>query len=256
MKETDDAGKKVKIAFDNVSFSYTEYNVLKDISFRVYERDIITVVGPNGGGKTTLLKLILGLLKPDSGKITVSGKGNPGYVPQYTLFDKRFPVTVLDVVLSGLITDRPGFYTPGDRESAENALSEMKLLEFMKRPFSALSGGQRQRVLIARALAGNPDILLLDEPTANVDATVGSYLSDYILNLERKFTIMLVTHDMGFVNSLVGRVFCINRNLHEHPLEKVDSEAAYGPHMKGMQLVRHDISIYGPECGAGEVKHG
>ncbi|MDX9800445.1 MAG: ABC transporter ATP-binding protein [Spirochaetia bacterium] len=246
----DDKGKEVRIEFDSVSFSYKEYNVLRDLSFKVYDRDIVTVVGPNGGGKTTMLKLILGLLKPDSGTIKVNGKSRPGYVPQYTLFDTKFPATVFDVVLTGRITGAPGFYSSSDREFAEKALLEMKLQDVMKRPFSALSGGQRQRVLIARALAGDPDILLLDEPTANVDASVGSYLSDYILNLEREFTIMLVTHDMGFVNSLIGRVFCINRNLHEHPLEKIDSDDLYGPHRKGMQLVRHDIKLFSPDCGS------
>lgn len=248
--------KQVKISVKNLSFSYSDYRVLDNISFQVFERDIITVVGPNGGGKTTLLKLILGLLKAESGTIEINSTKKPGYVPQYTLFDTKFPATVLDVVLAGRINDSPGFYTAADREHAEIALSEMKLLDFMKRPFSALSGGQRQRVLIARALAGDPDILLLDEPTANVDAAVGSYLSDYILNLDRKFTIMLVTHDMGFVNSLVGRVFCINRDFHEHPLERIGSDSAYAPHMEGMQLVRHDISLFNQACGHGRQDAG
>lgn len=250
MKKNEMTEGNARIEVKDLSFSYSDYRVLDSISFTVFDRDIVTVVGPNGGGKTTLLKLILGLLKPESGTIKVNSSTRPGYVPQYTLFDTRFPATVLDVVLAGRVTGRPGFYTKTDREGAEKALDEMKLLDFVKRPFSDLSGGQRQRVLIARALAGDPDILLLDEPTANVDATVGSYLSDYILNLERKFTIMLVTHDMGFVNSLVGRVFCINRGFHEHPLEMVESDSALSPHMRGMQLVRHDINLYNLACGS------
>ena len=238
--------KELKIELNNVSFSYGENKVLNDISFKVYKNDIITIVGPNGGGKTTLLKLILGLLKPDFGTIKVYSDKRTGYVPQYTLFDIKFPVTVFDVVLAGRINSTPGFYTKDDKLTAEKALYEMKLTGLEKRPFSELSGGQRQRALIARAIACDPDILIMDEPTANVDASIGSYLSDYIINLEKKFTIMLVTHDMGFVNSLVGRVFCINGDFQEHPLENADT-AGYAPHMKGMQVVRHDINLFNEE---------
>jgi len=241
---TYDQDKELKIELNNVSFSYGEFNVLNDISFKVYKNNIITVVGPNGGGKTTLLKLILGILKPDSGTIKVYSNKRAGYVPQHTLFDMKFPVTVFDVVIAGRISSTPGFYKKEDKLAAEKALYEMKLTGLEKRPFYALSGGQRQRALIARALACDPDILIMDEPTANVDATIGSYLSDYIINLERKFTIMLVTHDMGFVNSLVGRVFCINGDFQEHPLENADT-AGCAPHLKGMQVVRHDINLFG-----------
>ena len=251
METANNQNREVKIELNNVSFSYGEYAVLNNINFKVYKDDIITVVGPNGGGKTTLLKLILGLLKPDSGTIKVYSIKKPGYVPQYTLFDIKLPVTVFDVVLAGRINGMPGFYTKEDKLAAEKALCEMKLSDFGKRPFSALSGGQRQRVLIARALACDPDILLMDEPTANVDAAIGSYLSDYIINLEKKFTIMLVTHDMGFVNSLVGRVFCINGDFQEHPLENADN-SGYAPHAKGMQVVRHDINLFGKSCGCSD----
>ena len=246
--------KELKIELNNVSFSYGEYNVLRDISFKVYKNDIITIVGPNGGGKTTLLKLILGLLKPNSGTIKVYSNTRSGYVPQYTLFDIKFPVTVFDVVLAGRINSAPGFYKKEDKLAAEKALSEMKLTGLEKRPFSELSGGQRQRALIARAIACDPDILIMDEPTANVDASIGSYLSDYIINLERKFTIMLVTHDMGFVNNLVGRVFCINGDFQEHPLENADT-AGCAPHLKGMQVVRHDINLFDCENGNCNCEH-
>ena len=240
--------KKLRIDLKNVSFSYEEKPVLDNISFDVYDRDIITVVGPNGGGKTTLLKLILGLLKPDSGIIRVNGK-RPGYVPQFSHFDSKFPITVFDVVLSGRLESGWGFYSRQDKKEAEKAISEMRLEEVRNSSFSALSGGQRQRVLIARALAGNPEILLLDEPTANVDASVGSYLSEILLELNLQLTIMLVTHDMGFVHSLTGRVFCINRDFHEHPLECVDQEASLASHQKGMKIVRHDITLENSGCG-------
>ena len=240
--------KKLRINLNNVSFSYEEKPVLDNITFDVYDRDIITVVGPNGGGKTTLLKLILGLLKPDSGSIVINGK-RPGYVPQFSHFDSKFPITVFDVVLSGRIESGWGFYSRHDKKEAEKAITDMRLEEVRNSSFSALSGGQRQRVLIARALAGDPEILLLDEPTANIDASVGSYLSEILLELNRVLTIMLVTHDMGFVHSLTGRVFCINRNFHEHPLECVDRDASLASHQKGMKIVRHDITLENSGCG-------
>jgi zinc transport system ATP-binding protein len=245
METLSNQNKEIKIELSKVSFAYGENNVLNNISFKVYKNDIITIVGPNGGGKTTLLKLILGLLKPDSGIIKVCSRKKPGYVPQYTLFDIKFPVTVFDVVLAGRINSMPGFYTKEDKLAAEKAIFEMKLEGFEKRPFSELSGGQRQRALIARALACSPDILLMDEPTAHTDVYIGSYLSDYLSNLEKKITIMLVTHDMGFVNSLVSRVLCINGDLQEHPLEDTDTAAAgCVPHKKGLLAVRHDINLF------------
>ena len=240
--------REIKIQLDNVSFSYEEKPVLENISFHVHDRDIITVVGPNGGGKTTLLKLILGLLKPDSGRIILNGQ-RPGYVPQFSHFDSKFPITVFDVVLSGRLSSGLGFYSRKDKKEADRAISEMRLEDVRRSSFSALSGGQRQRVLIARALAGNPEILLLDEPTANVDASVGSYLSEILLELNRQLTIMLVTHDMGFVHSLTGRVFCINRDFHEHPLECIESGASLAGHQKGMKIVRHDIKLENSRCG-------
>ena len=240
--------KEIKISVENVTFSYDDEPVLDNISFNVYDRDIITVVGPNGGGKTTLLKLILGLLKPDMGNIKINGK-RPGYVPQFSLFDSKFPITVFDVVLSGRLTSGMGFYNRKDKREAEKAIRDMRLEKVINSHFSALSGGQRQRVLIARALAGNPEILLLDEPTANVDASVGSYLSEILLELNRELTIMLVTHDMGFVHSLTGRVFCINLGFHEHPLERIKQDDSLAWHQKGMKLVRHDIQLEKESAG-------
>jgi zinc transport system ATP-binding protein len=234
--------KELKIKLDNVSYAYEEKSVLNNISFNIYDRDIITVVGPNGGGKTTLLKLILGLLKPDSGILTINGK-RPGYVPQFSHFDSKFPITVHDVVLSGRLSSGWGFYNKSDKKAAEKAIQDMRLESVRKSPFSALSGGQRQRVLIARALSGDPEILLLDEPTANVDASVGSYLSEILIELNRELTIMLVTHDMGFVHNLTGRVFCINRDFHEHPVECVEEGESFASHQKGMKLIRHDINL-------------
>ncbi len=217
------------IEVKNLSFSYGENSVLENINFTVEKNQMVTIVGPNGGGKTTLLLLLLGLLTGGQGEILVNGQHPAsarrimGYVPQYSLFDPHFPVTVHDVVLMGSLSKPFGFYSSAARQKAENALSTVGLGDLYDRPFSDLSGGQRQRVLIARALVANPEILMLDEPTANVDALVGGHLNGLLQELNKNMTILLVTHDMGFVSNLTTRVFCINRNLAEHPARELGS---------------------------------
>jgi len=237
------------ISLKEVSFSYSSLAVLEHINLSVNQGDMVSIVGPNGGGKTTLLKLMLGLLVPDRGKILVNGRDprensrDIGYVPQYSRFDEKFPITVFEVVLTGRLTKSIGFYSKRDREAVREALDTAGLLNLSDRPFQALSGGQRQRVLIARALVSRPSILFLDEPTSNVDAAVGNMLQELLEKLNEDLTILLVTHDVGFVHSITNRVFCVNRIAHEHPVEKLDPSlisAAYG---SKIGLVRHDINI-------------
>jgi zinc transport system ATP-binding protein len=242
------------IEVKELSFSYGTNHVLDGISFSVREREMVTVVGPNGGGKTTLLLLMLGLLHPDTGTILIKGKKpdqvqkSIGYVPQYTHFDLDFPVNVFDVVLMGRLNKPFGFYSPADKKAARLALENVGLSELAQRPFSDLSGGQRQRVLIARALAGNPEMLFLDEPTANVDPVIGEHLFELLKKLNRQLTIILVTHDMGFVAKFTSRVFCINRTFAEHPVkapgdEKMTQEL-YGT---SVAAVQHEVHL--GKCG-------
>lgn len=242
--------KEKKIEVRDLSFRYDSRYVLKDISFDIFDRDIITITGPNGGGKTTLLKLILGILRPESGIIRINGSApgklkTPimGYVPQFTHFDPKFPITVYETVLSGRMKKGIFRYTDEDRRIAEKALDDIGLREVRNNTFSALSGGQRQRVLIARALAGDPEILLMDEPTTNVDATTGDYLSSLIQKLNEKLTILLVTHDTTFTTAFHSRVFCINRNFHEHPTQEI----SVGDDI--FKMVRHDIDLQEKEAG-------
>ena len=233
----------------DVSFSYGNDEVLSDVTFRILEGDMVSILGPNGGGKSTMLRLILGLLHPDRGRIRVFGKPpqqamrHLGYVPQYFQFDDKFPVTVQDVVLTGRLSKFLGFYTGEDRDAAMRALEEVRMEDYARRPFSDLSGGQRQRVLIARALAASPSILMLDEPTANVDAAVGSLLYELLEELNERHTILLVSHDVGFVSSIMTRVLCVNRNVHEHPAEDVDANLIASAYGQNARLVRHDIKL-------------
>ena len=237
------------IEVQNLRFSYSHYTVLDNVSLSIQAGDMASIVGPNGGGKTTLLKLILGLLEPERGTVKVYGEsprtnmGYLGYVPQYSRFDDQFPITVFEVVLTGRLEKRMGFYSKEDRRASKEALDKVGLSELADRSFQKLSGGQRQRVLIARALAGRPSILLLDEPTSNVDAAVGSMLHELLEELNKTHTILLVTHDVGFVDDITNRVFCVNNIVHEHPADQLDASlisAAYGNQMR---MVRHDINL-------------
>ena len=234
-----------KIEVKNLSFKYETTDVLKNVSFDVYDKDIVTIIGPNGGGKSTLLKLLLGILKPDSGTILINGQ-NPkklkkpvlGYVPQFSIFDPRFPISVFDTVLSGRMREGMFRYSAEDREIADKILEDIGLTGVKKNTFAALSGGQRQRVLIARALASGPEILMLDEPTTNIDATTEDYLANLLQKLNKDLTILLVTHDTAFTTAFQTRILCVNKFVHEHPTQIV----TVGDDT--VKMVRHDIDLY------------
>ncbi|HEU18703.1 MAG TPA: ABC transporter ATP-binding protein [Deltaproteobacteria bacterium] len=240
------------IEFENVTFSYDGLPVLRDVSLMVEDRDFLAVVGPNAGGKTTILKLMLGLLKPRSGTVRVLGNSpesarkHIGYMPQYTSLDMMFPVNVLDVVLMGRLGENKlGFFRKRDRDIARDSLQMVEMSGFDDRPFSDLSGGQRQRVLIARALASNPEILLLDEPTSNIDVAVETGLFEILHELNQSKTIVLVTHDLGFVSSFVKHVACVNRRVIVHPTSEITGELINDIYGTDVHMVRHDHSVHG-----------
>jgi zinc transport system ATP-binding protein len=235
------------ISFEQVDFSYNGEPILEDVNLLILDREMIGVVGPNGGGKTTLLRLILGLLKPDRGKILVFGdspaKSSPrlGYVPQHMQFDYRFPVSVLDVVVMGLAA-KTGFGPLAKKQvrAAEEALEAVNLLRFRNKPFADLSGGQRQRVLIARALATAPDMLLFDEPTSNVDTSAGKQLYEILDRLNQTMTILVVSHDIGFVNHQISSVVCVNHRVQVHPTSELAGQNIIDLYGSDMSLIRHD----------------
>lgn len=233
---------------ENLTFSYNRYPVVENVNVTVYERDFVSMVGPNGGGKTTLLKLMLGLLHPSSGRVRIFGKPPEdarrriGYMPQHAHLDPQFPVSVMDVVLMGRLghTRRFGPYTRTDREFAEEALKELRMWEHRRAHFSALSGGQRQRVLIARALASRPDLLLLDEPTASLDLAVETELYELLRSLTERLTVVVVSHDIGFVSHYVTRVICVKQHVVIHPTSEITGEVINELYGSPMQMVRHN----------------
>lgn len=235
------------ITLEHVSFAFNGVRVLEDVSFEVHERELISIVGPNGGGKTTLLKLILGLIPPTSGLIRVFGdspgrvRRRIGYTPQHALYDPQFPVTVLDVVLMGRLGQRwGGRYSKADNHAAMEALEEMGLQDANAQPFHSLSGGQRQRALIARALVSDPDLLLLDEPTSSMDLAVESRLLDILRELNQRMTILMVSHDLGFVSSMVRSVICVNRTVVFHPTSDITGEIIKEVYGGDYRMIRHD----------------
>lgn len=201
--------------------------VIEGVDFRVEAGEFVGLVGPNGGGKTTLLRVILGLMPVSAGRVRVfgqpplRGRRRVGYVPQYPGFSREFPVSVRQLVLTGRLGATRGWlrYRREDHAIAERALDEVEIGGLAGRPIVALSGGELQRALIARALATDPGILLLDEPTASIDPKVEHDFFELLRALNRRVTIVVVTHDIGFVSRYVGRVACLNRTLVHHGTE-------------------------------------
>lgn len=236
------------ISFENVSFTYNGTHVLEDVSFTLEEKTFVSVVGPNGGGKTTLLKLILGILKPTCGVVKVFGcnpekvRKRVGYMPQYMFFDPKFPMTVLDVVLMGRLGTKTGDIWPYGRKDREIALGTLNMVGmegYKDRLFMSLSGGERQRVLIARALATEPDLILLDEPTANVDVVAEVELFELLDELSSKITVVVVSHDFGFVSRFVKKVLCVNRKVYLHPTDALTGDVICALYGADVHIVRH-----------------
>jgi zinc transport system ATP-binding protein len=228
----------------SLSARYDIDNVLENINFIVNENDFIGVIGPNGGGKTTLLKIILGLVKPSKGKVifnsSLLGKNRIGYLPQMSAGDNTFPVTVSDVILSGLMIQKGVMakMTANDREKAENVIEEIGLGAIRDSVLSELSGGQLQRVYLARAIIGSPKLLLLDEPDNFVDASFENDFYQKLHDLNERMAILMVSHDVGTISSHVKSFACVNKRLHYHPSPEITNEqlSAYDC---PIQLVTH-----------------
>jgi len=237
--------------------------VLDDVSLTIGSDDYVGLVGPNGGGKTTLLRIMLGLLRPDSGEVRVLGlppaqvRSRMGYVPQHARLDTSVPATVLDITLMGRLGRSPwGLrYGPVHRDRALAALEQTGVVQLANRAVGELSGGQRQRVLIARALASEAAILLLDEPTAGVDAPMEQDFHALLHRLNETLPIVLVSHDVAFVSAHMKRIACLNRRLVCHTASEVTAEllaATYGGHAH-LSMVDHrkHLPTHGAEPGGG-----
>ncbi|KAF3361851.1 hypothetical protein PHSC3_001617 [Chlamydiales bacterium STE3] len=224
------------LEFKQVYFSYRELCALSNVSFIVERGQFVSIIGPNGGGKTTLLKLIMGFLKPGSGNIQILGQPPEkvlekiAYVPQNLRYDREFPISVNELVLSGRLSQLSwcGCFRKADKLATKEALEKVGLFHLKESSFGELSGGQQQRALIARALASEPEILLLDEPTANVDAEAQADIYSLLYSLKGKMTILIVTHDLKMAIEQVDRVFCVEQKLTTYSPQEVCEHYAMG----------------------------
>jgi len=231
---------------NSLSASYNTNVVLQDIDFTVNENDFIGVIGPNGGGKTTLLRIILGLIKPLRGRIIFNNallKGNAiGYLPQMSTGDANYPVTVTDIILSGLMIRKSiisGMSTD-DRNKAIRVIEELGLSEVKGSALNELSGGQIQRVLLGRAIIGDPKLLLLDEPGNFVDTSFENDFYEKLRDLNKRMAILMVSHDVGTISSHIKSFACVNRSLHYHPSSEITNEdlLSYGC---PVQVISHGL---------------
>lgn len=212
----------------HITAGYDSQAILTDVNLQINEQDFIGIIGPNGGGKTTLLKVILGLVKPYQGEVIYHRNTHNlfGYLPQNSRFDQRFPINITEVVLSGLLSGKglTGRYTRGDRQKARELLEKYGMGNYLKATIGELSGGQMQRVLLCRAIISSPRLLILDEPTTYVDSNFEKEFYSILRELNQHMSIVMVSHDLGTICSYVKTIACVNRKLHYHHSNLISSE--------------------------------
>ena len=238
------------VTIKNLDFSYIKgVKVLDGVNLVIQPRDFLGLIGPNGGGKTTLLKIILGLLQLDKGTIKVfnqepaAARGQIGYVPQYAKIDLDYPINTLEVVLMGLLGNKKILqrFNSQDKEQALGALAKVGMKDLAKKQIGELSGGQRQRVLIARALVREPKLLILDEPTSSVDTKAGSDFFELLKKLNRNIAIIVVSHDIGMISPYINKVACLNNTLYYHDSSEINEALIESGYKCDIELLGHGI---------------
>lgn len=233
-----------------ISVWYDDVCALDNVSLAVPEGDFLGIIGPNGGGKSTLLKVMLGLVAPGKGDVSIFGRSPAeasrliGYVPQFSRFDRHFPANVMEVALMGRLPARISAcfaYNRHDRQVAEDVLAQLEIGDLKDRQIGQLSGGQLQRVLIARALTAQPRLLLLDEPTASVDSRSKDQIYGLLKELNKELTVIIVTHDMSVISSHIKTIACLNQNLHYHGEAELNQPVVEKVYGCPVDLIAHGV---------------
>ena len=237
------------IEVSDLWFSFNGIPVLKEVNLKIYAGDFLAVIGPNGGDKSTLLKIMIGLLEPDRGTVQVFGHSpreaapGIGYVPQEIGFNKSFPISVQDVVLMGRIRGGGGWrrFSEEDKKAACQALRRVEMWEYRKRRIGELSGGQRQRVFMARALVGEPQILFLDEPTASVDQKGQTDFYAFLKELNETVTVVVVSHDLMVLSSYIKSVACVSQQVFFHNAPEITKDMLEMAYHCPVELIAHGV---------------
>jgi len=235
------------VEINHLSIKFNEQLILNDINFSIEEKDFMAIIGPNGGGKTTLLKVILGILTPDEGKVKVFGKDPKkakdlmGYLPQRLDFDHDFPINVFETVLMGRYHGLLKKYSNQDHKAVIQALKDVEMDELKDRQISKLSGGQMQRVFIARAIVRDPKLLIMDEPMASIDPEMQHSFYELMSRLKNKMAIVLVSHDVGAVSTHVDKIACLNQKLYYHGPVEDSAEGLEEVYHCPIELISHGI---------------
>lgn len=236
-----------RIEIQQLTAGYPGKPVLREVNLDVWENDFLGIIGPNGGGKTTLLKVILGLLVPEKGAVNYYHNGAPvsslkiGYLPQTNLIDKKFPISVWEVISSGLSSEKPLFrgFNKMQTERIEEVIHQMGLDDLSDRPIGELSGGQLQRVLLGRSIVSRPEVLILDEPNSYVDKRFESHFYELLSEINKESAIILVSHDMGTILPMVKNIACVNETLHYHAGSDITEEWVGHAYSCPIELVGH-----------------
>jgi len=237
------------IDLKDIWVNYDDVSVLEAVDLTVEDKDFLAIIGPNGGGKSTLLKVILGLIKPDRGSVKLLG-ANPkktrkyvGYVPQYISSNLEFPITVWEVVLMGRLSHKGPFrsFNEEDKKAAEEALNTVGMLDFRERQIGELSGGQKQRVFIARSLVTRPRLLILDEPSTGIDSRRQKEFYELLNRLKSEIAILMVTHDISALSVYVDKIACLNKQLHYHNSKEVSPEDLEATYQCPVELIAHGV---------------
>ncbi len=216
-----------KIAtIDRVTVAFEDKSVLSDVSLEITSDDFTCIIGPNGGGKSTLIKVLLGIVKPTSGEVThhlSPEQRHYGYLPQISDVDRQFPITLSEIVLSGLQFKKGawGRYSRADKELAHSLMKESGIYELRAKQPCLVSGGELQRALLCRAIISNPKLLVLDEPTTYVDESFGKEIFSWINELSHKMAIVMVSHDLSLVAQYAKKIACVNRSIHFHSADQI-----------------------------------